>query len=123
MTRQDLIDHCLTYPGAYEDYPFKITPDCAAMRHRTSRKCFAFIYDRKDGPHVHLKLPPMEADFLREAYEDALPGQDNWLTVRLGGDVPVEELMRMVGNSDDLTKPKVSGHVKVALPGERGEKT
>jgi len=28
MTRQELIDHCLTYPGAYEDYSFKITPDC-----------------------------------------------------------------------------------------------
>ena len=22
MTRQELIDHCLTFPGAYEDYPF-----------------------------------------------------------------------------------------------------
>ena len=114
MTRQELIDHCLTYPGAYEDYPFKITPDCAAMRHHASRKCFAFIYDRKDGPHVHLKLPAMEADFMREAFEDALPGQDNWLTVRLGGDspdrhacdVPDEELIRMVGLSFALTGPK-----------------
>ena len=106
MTRQELIDHCLTYPGAYEDYPFKITPDCAAMRHRASKKCFAFIYDRKDGPHVHLKLPPMEADFMREAFQDALPGQDYWLTVRLGGDVPEEELKRMVGLSFALTGPK-----------------
>jgi len=22
MTRQDLIDLCLTFPGAYEDYPY-----------------------------------------------------------------------------------------------------
>jgi len=106
MTRQELIDHCLTYSGAYEDYPFKITPDCAAMRHRASRKCFAFIYDRKDGAHVHLKLPPMEADFMREAFRDALPGQDNWLTVRLSGDVPEGELMRMVELSFALTGPK-----------------
>jgi len=106
MTRQELIDHCLTYPDAYEDYPFKITPDCAAMRHRANRKCFAFIYERKDGPHVHLKLPAMEADFMRELYQDALPGQDNWLTVRLGGDIPAEELKRMVGLSVVQTGPK-----------------
>jgi len=114
MTRQELIDHCLTYPGACEDYPFKITPDCAAMRHHASKKCFAFIYERKDGPHVHLKLPPMEADFLRGVYQDALPGEHNWLTVRLGGDspdrhicdVPEEELKRMVGLSFALTRPK-----------------
>jgi len=43
---------------------------------------------------------------MREAFEDALPGQDNWLTVRLGGDVPEEELKRMVGLSFTLTGPK-----------------
>jgi predicted DNA-binding protein (MmcQ/YjbR family) len=29
MTRQELIDYCLTLPAAYEDYPFDSTGDHA----------------------------------------------------------------------------------------------
>ena len=43
---------------------------------------------------------------MREAFQDALPGQDQWLTVRLGGDVPEAELKRMVGLSFAQTGPK-----------------
>ena len=44
MTRQDLIDFCLTFPGAYEDYPYdSITKpgSVAVMRHSANKKSFA----------------------------------------------------------------------------------
>ncbi|MDR1157027.1 MAG: hypothetical protein LBK75_01785 [Oscillospiraceae bacterium] len=49
MTRQDLIDFCLTFPVAYEDYPFNDIADPGAWqvcRHRENKKSFALIYER-----------------------------------------------------------------------------
>ncbi|MCL1879970.1 MAG: hypothetical protein FWF71_05045 [Actinomycetia bacterium] len=40
MTRQDIIDYCLTLPLAYEDYPFDAVADdnaCAVMRHQGNK--------------------------------------------------------------------------------------
>jgi len=116
MTRQELIDHCLTYPGAYEDYPFDGTDahsddgSWAVLRHRANRKGFAHIYQREGLLCVNLKCAPLEADFLRGAFDDVLPGyhmnKTHWNTVRVGGDVPVEELKRMVEFSFALTGQK-----------------
>ena len=113
MTRQELIDFCLTLPETYEDYPFdKITASnpVAAMRHRGNKKCFAFFYMREGRLCANLKCDPLEADFLRSVYEDVKPAQDtkthSWNYVYVGGDVPEEELRRMMEHSYDLTKPK-----------------
>ena len=113
MTRQELIDFCLTLPEAYEDYPFdKITASnpVTALRHRGNKKCFAFFYMREGRLCANLKCDLMEADFLRSVYEDIAPGHDSkkhsWNYVYVGGDVPEDELRRMIGHSYDLTKPK-----------------
>ena len=114
MTRKDLVDYCLTYPGSYEDYPFDdltaTDHPWAVMRHRDNEKSFAFIYEREGCLCVNLKCAPLEADLLRGAFEDVLPGyhmnKTHWNTVRVGGDVPEEELQRMIGDSYDLIKPK-----------------
>ena len=56
-------------------------------------------------------VTPFESDFLRQAFEDVTPGwhmnKTHWNTVTLGGDVPEEELKRMVGQNYDLIKPRV----------------
>ena len=49
MTRQDLIDFYLTFPDAYEDFPFDDITDARAwtvMRHKENKKSFALIYER-----------------------------------------------------------------------------
>lgn len=114
MTRRELIDFCLTFPAAYEDYPFDDIIDGGAwtvIRHRTNKKSFAMIYERNGKLCVNLKCDPLEADFLRQAFADVKPAYHmnkiHWNTVTLGGDVPEEELKRMVGQSYDLIKPKV----------------
>ena len=114
MTRQELIDFCLTFPAVYEDYPFDDIIDAGAwtvMRHRTNRKGFAHIYERNGKLCVNLKCEPLEADFLRQAFADVTPAYHmnkvHWNTVTLGGDVPEDELKRMVERSYDLIKPKV----------------
>lgn len=76
MTRRELIDYCLTYPDAYEDYPFDDGPDIAGawtvMRHRLNKRGFAFIFER-NGLCVNLKCEQVRADFLRQIYEGVTP--------------------------------------------------
>jgi predicted DNA-binding protein (MmcQ/YjbR family) len=116
MTRQDIINFCLTFPAAYEDYPFdKIVDENATtvMRHKSNKKSFALIMRHGGKLYLNLKCDPFEADFLRQAFKAVIPGYHmskvHWNTVVCGEDcdVPVEEIKRMVGNSYDLIKPKV----------------
>jgi predicted DNA-binding protein (MmcQ/YjbR family) len=104
-------------PAAYEDYPFDDggahSDDGAwtVMRHRINKKGFAHIYERNGKLCIKLKCDPFEADFLRQAYENVIPGwhmnKVHWNTVMLGGDVPIDEMKRMIERSYDLIKPKV----------------
>ncbi len=113
MTRQDLIDFCLTFPAAYEDYPFDDIADAGAwtvMRHKINKKSFALIYERHSKLCVNLKCDPFEADIMRQAFEDITPAyhmnKEHWNTVKVGGNVPEDEMKRMIGRSYDLIKPK-----------------
>jgi len=115
MTRQAIIDFCLTLPATYEDYPFASIADIGiwtVMRHRTNKKSFAYIYERHGKLCVNLKCDPLEADFLCQMFTDVTPGyhmnKTHWNTVTIGGDVPDTELMRMIEQSYDLIKPKGS---------------
>lgn len=114
MTRQELIDFCLTFPSVYEDYPFDNIADAAAwtiMRHGTNKKSFALIYERNGKFCINLKCEPFEADFLRQAFTDVTSAYHmnkvHWNTITLGGDALEDELKRMVGNSYDFIKPKM----------------
>lgn len=112
MTRQEIIDYCLTYSDAYEDYPF-VSMDApgawVAMRHRSNRKVFAFIYNRS-GLCLNLKCEPMRADFLRSLYKGVTPAfhmnKVHWNTLSIPSDVPKDELLNMIDMSYDLTAPK-----------------
>jgi predicted DNA-binding protein (MmcQ/YjbR family) len=114
MTRPDLIDFCLTFPAAYEDYPFGDIDDPGAwtvMRHRANRKSFALIYERAGKLCVNLKCDPLEAVFLRQAFADVTPAYHmnkvHWNTVAVGGDVPGDEIKRMIADSYSLIRPKI----------------
>ena len=121
MTRKGIIEYCLTFPGAYEDYPFdKVLDDSAwtAMRHRANKKCFAFISVWNSRLIANLKCDPMEADFLRQAFRGVIPGYHmnkvHWNTVYLDGDtdVPNEEIQLMIEKSYDLIKPKMTKKIR-----------
>ena len=109
MMKKDLINYCLTYQAAYEDYPFD--KNWTAMRHSGNKKSFAFIYERHGKLCVNLKCEPNEADILRHIYADVTPAyhmnKEHWNTVIIGGDVPEEALYEMIQHSYDLIKPKV----------------
>lgn len=113
MNRRDLIDFCLTFPLAYEDYPFDGSTGAGVwtvMRHRTNRKSFALIYERHGDLFVNLKTDPLEAPLQRELFAAVTPGyhmnKAHWNTVRLGGDVSDDLLRRMIADSYDRIRPR-----------------
>ena len=114
MTRQDIIGYCLTFPGAYEDYPFDEVADDNAttvMRHKGNKKSFALIMRHNGELYLNLKCEPLEADFLRQIYKGVIPGfhmnKTHWNTIVIGSDVPKEEIKRQIRMSYDLIRPKV----------------
>ena len=108
MTKRELIDYCLTYPAAYEDYPFD--ENWTAMRHGGNKKSFAFIYERHGKLCVNLKCDPNEADMLRRIYNGVTPAyhmnKEHWNTVVINNDVPGPALHDMIQHSYNLIKPK-----------------
>jgi len=116
MTKQELIDYCLTYPAAYEDYPFDDTT--TLIRHSGNKKMFALVDHLNGRLHVTMKCGPEKADFLRNVFESVTPGyhmnKQHWNTVYVGGDVPIDELYDMIGHSYDLVKPKQRKRKKTA---------
>ena len=113
MNRQELIEYCLTFPAAYEDYPFEELGTgnrWTAMRHLGNKKTFAFINVHNDRLCINLKCDPFEADILRQVYTDVTPGfhmnKTHWNTVYLDGDVPEDELKYMIEQSYNLIRPK-----------------
>ena len=113
MTRRELIDFCLTFENAYEDYPFSAPVESGAwtvMRHNINKKCFAMIYERGRRLCVNLKCNPMDADILRQGFCDIIPAYHmnkiHWNTVMVGGDVPNVGVCDMIAKSYELIKPK-----------------
>ena len=115
MTKRELIDLCLEFNGAYEDYPFELltdTPDAwALLRHKGNRKSFASITVHQGRLMINLKSNPFEADILRQTFKDITPGyhmnKDHWNSVYPDGDVPPELLRALIEKSYELTKPKL----------------
>jgi predicted DNA-binding protein (MmcQ/YjbR family) len=114
MTRQDIIGYCLTFPAAYEDYPFDVAANenaAAVMRHKGNKKSFAFIMRHNGELYLNLKCAPLDGDFLRQAFKSIVPAyhmnKNHWITVVMGGDVPDDLTKTLIGQSYDLIKPKI----------------
>ncbi len=78
------------------------------VRYRIGGKLFAALcLDQEDKPYyITLKLDPQEGDFLRQQYEDIVPGyymnKTHWNSVKPDGAVPDDLLKDMLDKSYDL---------------------
>ena len=113
MTRQELINYCLPFPAAREDYPFAEIPgdvNTVVMRHGTNKKSFVMVINHNGKLLLNLKYDPLETDFLRHAFEGVIPGwyinKEHRNSVIIGTNVPKEEIKRQIGSSYDLVRPK-----------------
>lgn len=106
MTREKYIEYCKTIVGATLDNPFEDV-EALVARHSDNRKWFALIMTVDGRDVVNLKCEPMEADFLRAAYEGVTPAyhmnKTHWNSVWFDSDVPDEEIIGMTEKSFALT--------------------
>lgn len=106
-----MIEFCKSLgEDVFEDYPFD-DGNWAVMRHRSNKKGFAFLYEYQGRLQVNVKCDPEWTSFWRNAFEAVLPGyhmnKAHWNTIVLDGSVPDKEIMTMVEESFQLTRPAV----------------
>lgn len=106
-TRKEAIAFCMKLDGVYEDYPFH-DPNWTVMRHRDTKKTFAYIFEKDGLIWVNVKCDPEWRDFWREAFASVVPGfhfnKTYWNSIILDGTVPEKDIRRMITESYDLTK-------------------
>lgn len=107
--RQDILDFGLSLPETYQDTPFSDT-NWVLIRHKKNKKAFLWTYYHEEKLKINIKVDPEWRDFWRSAYQSVLPGyhqnKEHWNTIIIHGDVPVNEIKRMILDSYDLIKPK-----------------
>lgn len=78
------------------------------IRYQIGGKMFAAICmdDNNEPCYITLKLEPAEGDFLRQQYEDIIPGyymnKIHWNSVKADGEVPDELLKELLDKSYQL---------------------
>ncbi len=109
ITRREAVDFCLTFDGAYEDYPFD-DANWTVMRHKGNNKVFAWIFERMGNIWINVKGKPEWNDFHRQMFSSVIPAyhlnKRHWNSIILDGTVPEEHIRDMISESYELTKGK-----------------
>jgi predicted DNA-binding protein (MmcQ/YjbR family) len=102
MNAAELRDHCLSFPGAEETFPFG--PNTSVFK--VAEKMFALSQLAADELRISLKCEPGLAEQLREAHAEIVPGyhlnKRHWNTVIVGGRLPDQMIRDMIEDSYDL---------------------
>jgi predicted DNA-binding protein (MmcQ/YjbR family) len=97
-----LRDHCLTFPGSVETFPFG--PETSVFK--VAGKMFALSRLAASPLRVSLKCEPLLAQQLREAHSVVLPGyhlnKRHWNTVIIDGSLSEQTITDMIEDSYDL---------------------
>ncbi|HUZ30083.1 MAG TPA: MmcQ/YjbR family DNA-binding protein [Solirubrobacteraceae bacterium] len=115
MNAGQLRDHCLTFPGVAETFPFG--PQTSVFK--VAEKMFALSRLGQRPLRVSLKCDPLLAEQLREAHPTVLPGyhlnKRHWNTVILDGSLPNRMIKDMIEDSYDLVVSRLSRSRRRAL--------
>ena len=108
MTPEDLLDHCLAKPGAWQDEPWE-----GDVVVKVSSKIFAFLGSPqasavgvKCGPNRELADEWLQR-YPRDASVMAYIGRSGWNTLRVGGAIPHDELLEAIDASYDAVVAKL----------------
>jgi predicted DNA-binding protein (MmcQ/YjbR family) len=120
MNSVELRDHCLSFTGTEETFPFG--PETSVFK--VGGKMFALSQLGADSLRVSLKCDPGLAEGLRGAHAAVLPGyhlnKRHWNTVVIDGSLPDEAIRDMIEDSYDLVVSKLPRARRRAL-GWRGD--
>ena len=103
-----LRDHCLSFPGASETFPFG--PETSVFK--VAGKMFALSRLDGDPLRISLKCEPLLAEQLRQAHPAVLPGyhlnKRHWNTVVLDDSLSDRMVLDMIEDSYDLVVSRLS---------------
>lgn len=97
------------------------------IRYQIGDKMFAAVcLDDTDKPYyITLKLEPADGDFLRQQYEDIIPGyymnKIHWNSVKADGEVPDELLKDMLDKSYRLVLASLSKKKQKEILGDAAD--
>jgi predicted DNA-binding protein (MmcQ/YjbR family) len=114
-----LREHCLSFPGALETFPFG--PENSVFK--VEGKMFALSPLAGSPLRVSVKCEPALAEQLREMHEAVTPGyhlnKKHWNTVVLDGSLPDQTIRDMVEDSYDLVVSRLPASRRRALGWDR----
>ena len=124
MRYEWLDEYLLSLPGAEKDYK----PEWGWFRYMIRGKQFAAVCSpgmehKTYGGHdlVNLKCGPAEAELLRAAYPEILPGfytdKRTWNAVLLDGELPDGVLRKLCADSHRLVMEKLPRYVQKEIMG------
>ncbi len=123
MTPDELRDHCLSFTGAEETFPFG--PETSVFK--VGGKMFALSQLGADSLRVSLKCEPSLAEGLREAHAAVIPGyhlnKRHWNTVTLDGSLPDGMVRDMIEDSYDLVVASLTRSQRARLGHEPGARS
>ena len=107
MTPDELRDHCLSFSGSEETFPFG--PLTSVFK--VGGKMFALSQLGAESLRVSVKCEPDLAEGLRRANPAVIPGyhlnKRHWNTVIIDGSLPDETVRDMIEDSYDLAVSKL----------------
>jgi predicted DNA-binding protein (MmcQ/YjbR family) len=108
MNPAQLRDHCLSFTGAEETFPFGYETSAFKVR----GKIFALSRLGSDKLRVSLKCEPTLAEQLREAHAAVIAGyhlnKRHWNTVIVDGSLSAQMIRDMIEDSYDLVVSQLS---------------
>ena len=117
-TREEALKYGLSFPGAYQDAPFRDT-NWQLVRVRESKKAFLWTYELNGYINLNVKADPEWRDFWRDTYAAVLPGyhqnKEHWNTIVLDGSIPEDDIKRMITESYELVTDRASRRIYEAV--------
>jgi predicted DNA-binding protein (MmcQ/YjbR family) len=107
MNPTELRDHCLSFTGAEETFPFGSNTSVF----KVAGKMFALSQLGAESLRISLKCEPELAEALRGSHAAVLPGyhlnKRHWNTVIIDGSLPDDAIQSMIEDSYDLVVSKL----------------
>lgn len=117
MTRRQVFDYVKTKYGTEPDYPWR--DNNAVFRHGDNKKWYGLVMEVGRGKLglsgdgtvdvINVKCDPAMGSFLRQqdGFHPAYHmNKEKWLTIRVDGSVPDEEIKNLIDLSYEMTEAK-----------------
>jgi len=115
LTLKDIRTYCSTLKGTREDFPFDFT----TLVFKVGDKMYGLTNIDSEELWINLKCDPLLALELRSRHPQVKPGyhmnKKHWNTVVVDGELPDEEIFRMIAHSYDLVFGKLKKSVKAEI--------